>query len=306
MSHPPPAIDTVGVLAQLAPVVLLGVIYVRRALTLSAEGRPAPRWRQLSFCAGLVAIAATILALDHDAKSSLYWHTVQQLLIGEVASLLIVLGLTGPLIAPLLRIDLFARLRVITNPLIAFPLWAANLYLWHLPALYESALHNSGMQALQHLCLLAFGINMWMCLFGPLPTPQWFGDFAKLGYIVVVRLTGAVLANIFLWSSTVFYPYYIHPDLVRHMSPLVDQNIAGAIMLGVNSALTVGLFCWLFVHTLRESSEREELPQVASADGWALGDERAGRRITSGRAPRRPGRFQPSPETLTAQQQPPG
>ena len=42
---------------------------------------------------------------------------------------------------------------------------------------------------------LGFGINMWMCLFGPLPMPSWFGNLGKLLYIVAVRLTGAVLGQ---------------------------------------------------------------------------------------------------------------
>ena len=53
---------------------------------------------------------------------------------------------------------------------------------------------------------------MWMCLFGPLPKPRWFGNFAKLAYIVAVRLTGTVLGNVFLWSGKVFYPFYLTGD----------------------------------------------------------------------------------------------
>ena len=30
---------------------------------------------------------------------------------------------------------------------------------------------------------------MWMALLGPLPKPAWFGNAARLGYIVAVRLT---------------------------------------------------------------------------------------------------------------------
>ena len=137
-------------------------------------------------------------------------HMVEHLLLGDIASLLIVLGLTGPLIAPILRIRLFDRLRVLSHPLIAFPLWAIDLYVWHLPVLYQAALRHSGVHALEHAMFLGFGINMWMCLFGPLPMPSWFGNLGKLCYIVAVRLTGTVLGNIFLWSGTVFYPV-LHP-----------------------------------------------------------------------------------------------
>ena len=90
---------------------------------------------------------------------------------------------------------------------------------------------------------------------------------AKLGYIVAVRLTATVLGNVFLWSGTVFYPYYMHGDGIWKISPLADQNLAGAIMMIEESILTLGLFCWLFLRTARESEERQDLLEFAQAQG---------------------------------------
>jgi cytochrome c oxidase assembly factor CtaG len=208
---------------------------------------------------------------------------VEHLLIGDIAALLIVLGLTGPLIGPVLRIRFFDRLRVLANPLIAFPLWAVDLYVWHLPFFYEAALRHDAVHALQHAMFLGFGINMWMCLFGPLPMPSWFGNLAKLCYIVAVRLTGTVLGNIFLWSGAAFYPYYAHGESVWQVSPIADQNLAGAVMMIQESILTLGLFCWLFLRTASEVEERQDLLEFAAARGLPLSDERAKRAVSAGR-----------------------
>jgi len=54
-----------------------------------------------------------------------------------------VLGLTGPMIAPLLRIGLFARLRVFAHPLVALPVWAIDLYVWHIPCSTGRASHEA-------------------------------------------------------------------------------------------------------------------------------------------------------------------
>ena len=124
---------------------------------------------------------------------------------------------------------------------------------------------------------------MWMCLFGPLPMPSWFGNFAKLCYIVAVRLAGTLLGNIFLWSGTVFYPYYLHGDAVWHISPLADQNIAGAIMMVEESILTICLLCWLFLRTAKEGEERQDLLDFAHARGLELTEERATRAVSAGR-----------------------
>jgi putative membrane protein len=122
-----------------------------------------------------------------------------------------------------------------------------------------------------------------MCLVGPLPTPTWFGNLGRLLYIVAVRLAGAVLGNLFLWSGTVFYAFYLRGDAAHHISPLADQNIAGAIMMVEESFLTLGLFCWLFLRTAKEGEERQELLDFARSRGLELTEERAARAVAAGR-----------------------
>jgi putative membrane protein len=268
---------------QIGPLVLAALLYARRARTLASSGKPVPGWRQGCFYAGFIVIGAALTGLGPDSQELLYVHMIEHLMLGDIGALLIVLGLTGPLIAPILRIRLFDRLRVLAHPAIAFPLWALDLYIWHLPSLYEAALRNSGLHALEHAMFLGFGINMWMCLVGPLPMPGWFGNLGRLVYIVTVRLTGTVLGNIFLWSGTVFYPFYLHGDSAFHISPLADQNVAGAIMMVEESLLTLGLFCWLFLRAAKEGEERQDLLDWARANGLELSERRAARAVAAGR-----------------------
>jgi cytochrome c oxidase assembly factor CtaG len=269
---------------QLIPTALLGLLYAKRAHTLSTGPHRIPAWRQACFYTGLAAILIALLSpVGELSDELLYMHMVEHLLMGDIAALLIVLGLTGPLLAPVLRIRFFDRLRVLTHPLIAFPLWAIDMYVWHLPIFYEAALRHLAVHAIEHTMFIALGVNMWMCLFGPLPKPSWFGNLAKLGYIVAVRLTGTVLGNVFLWSGKVFYPFYLAGDAAHHISPLADQNLAGAVMMVEESFLTLGLFCWLFLRTAREIEERQELLDFAQAQGVQISDERAARAVTAGR-----------------------
>src|SRR6476646_10700010 len=153
---------------ELGPLALLGVLYARRARTLAAGGHRVPGWRKACFYAGILVVAAALSSLGGPSQEVLYAHMIEHLLLGDIGTLLIVLGLTGPLLAPILRIPLFDRLRVLSHPAIALPIWALDLYLWHLPVLYQAALRHPGVHALQHVMFLAAGINMWMCLFGPL------------------------------------------------------------------------------------------------------------------------------------------
>ncbi len=275
--------ETVTAAIQIGPLVAMGLLYARRAHTLALGGKPVPGWRQACFYAGFVTIAAALTSLGHGSQELLYLHMIEHLLLGDIAALLIVLGLTGPLIAPILRVRLFDRLRVLSHPAIAFPLWALDLYLWHLPVLYQAALRHAGIHALQHAMFLGLGVNMWICLLGPLPMPRWFGSLGRLVYIVVVRLTGTVLGNIFLWSGTVFYPFYLHGDASFHISPLADQNVAGAIMMVEESLLTLGLFCWLFLRAAREGEERQDLLDWVHANGLDVSERRVARAVAAGR-----------------------
>jgi putative membrane protein len=273
---------------QLVPMALLCLLYAGRVRTLarrssSGGGDPVSGWRQGCFYAGCLTVAAALIGMGKAGEELLFVHMSENLLIGDVAALLIVLGLTGPLLAPILEIGLFDRLRVLAHPLVALPLWAINLCLWHLPGPYQGALEHVGVHVLQHAMFLAFGINMWMCLFGPLPMPGWFGSLGKLLYIAAVGLTGAALGNIFLWSDAVFYPFYLEGDSIHHLSPLADQNLAGAVMVIETGLFTIGLFCWLFRRTAREAVERQELLEFARLHGLSLSDQRAARAVSAGR-----------------------
>ena len=249
--------------------------YAVRARTLARRGRPVPAWRIWCFGGGLAVLVLAISPPVLDlAGSRFVAHMAEHLLIADVAAVLLVLGVTGPLLAPLLRIRWVDRLRMLTHPVAAVSLWALNLYLWHLAFAYEGALRHDGVHALQHFLFLALGINLWMPLFGPFPKPAWFGTGAQLIYVVVVRFTGAVLANVFVWSGTVFYGWY---------GDLADQSAAGAVMMVEESVVTVALFGWLFAKWMREGGERQEILELADRRGIELDERRVARAVAAGR-----------------------
>jgi putative membrane protein len=276
----------VGLLQEISlPAVALcyAAAYVTRARTLASRGHPVPGWRIACFATGLaLCVVALSPPVDDVADELLVAHMAQHLLLADLAALALVLGLTGPLLAPVLRIRVFDRLRVLTHPVVAGSLWALDLYLWHSPFLYQAALRHDPVHALEHACFLGFGMLLWMPLFGPLPKPEWFGNLAKLVYIVVVRMTGTVLANVLLWDTVVLYPFYRGGHGISAAS---DQSAAGAVMMIEESLLTIALFGWLFVRAAREAEERQELLEFAAARGVELSERRATRAVSAGRGP---------------------
>jgi cytochrome c oxidase assembly factor CtaG len=272
-----------------APVLLIVVTlaYAKRVRTLAERGRPVSIWRQLSFGAGaFVLLAADLPPLGDVAEEVVVAHMVQHLLIGDLAGLLIALGLTGPILQPMLARRPFAWLRVFGNPLIALPVWALNLYVWHLSTLYDGVLDSGLLHFAQHACFFTFGLAMWLPLVGPLPRPAWFGDGAMLMYVVVVRLLEAVLANVLIWSGTVLYADYAPGEEKWDISPLADQGAAGNVMMIWTGFVTLGLFTWLFFRAANRSNEKQELLDLADAHGFDLDPSRAARAVEAGQGDR--------------------
>ena len=258
--------------------------YRARVRVLTTQRRAVPAWRQACFASGLIVLAVALSPpVDTLADQLLVAHMAEHLLIGDFAALLLVLGFTGPLLAPILRNRYLGWLRVLTHPVVAFTAWTVDFYVWHLPVMYQAALRHDIVHALQHACFLGFGMAMWMALLGPLPKPAWFTNGARLVYIIAVRLAGTVLANVLIFSGSIFYPIYRAGDAHWHIGQMADQISAAGVMMIEESLLTIGLFCWLFLKVARENEERQQLLDYAAAQGVELDERRAARAVAAGR-----------------------
>ena len=272
---------------QLAGLTLAATAYTLRMRTLADEGRPVPAWRVACFAAGIALIAIGLVSPLAHMGGELQWaHMAQHLVIGDIAAALIVGGLTGPLLQPVLAIRFFDRLRVLAHPLVALPLWVASLYIWHIPALYQATLTSEPVHALQHTCFIGFGILMWMPVFGPLPKPRWFGLGAKLVYVLAVRFAGTVLGNVFMWSNTAFYPDYAPGQADFGIDPIADQSTAGVLMTLEGGLITLGVLAWLFMKWAQQDTERQALVELADERGVELSEGRAERAVAAGEGAR--------------------
>ena len=247
--------------AQLLLIAAAAFLYYRRAHTLAVRGTPVPAWRRLVFALGLLLAFLAVASPIHELgeKEFFFVHMLQHILLGDLAPLCMVAGLTGPILRPVLAIPLFQRLRFLAHPLVAFPIWAVNLLLWHLPFAYQGALHHDAVHAVQHILFFTCGCLMWAPVVEVLPGPEWFGTGMKLGYIAAVRIVETILGNVFVWSGGVFYHYYQHPAERWGISAHADQGIAGGLMMIEGSIVTICALAWLFLRLGRESELHQQL-----------------------------------------------
>jgi putative membrane protein len=259
-------------------------LYLKRARTLSHEGRPVERWRIACFISGVVLLTGVQIGpLDDLADSVLVAHMAQHLILGDLATFLVVLGITGPVIAPLMHFRPTRPLRVLCSPIPALVLWAVDLYAWHTPFMYQAAINHDLVHAGEHLCFFWFGLLLWMALIGPLPKPQWFTvGWGRVLYVIGVRFVGAILANVLVWAQTVFYPVYRPTDAHRGLSALSDQNLAGGLMMVEEIILTTLILAWVFYKFAIQDEERQSLLDFADAHGVELTEDRAARAAAAG------------------------
>ncbi len=270
---------------QLLPLLVIALAYTRRSVRLAAQGRGVPLWRQACFAGGLAVIFIALVSPLNQVNEELFLaHMTQHLLLGDIAALLLVVGLTGPLLAPILRLRVARWLQFFAHPLVALPAWLINLYVWHLPVLYQATITSELAHAAQHACFIGFGMLVWMPLFGPLPMPEWFGYPAKFAYLLAFRFAGGVLGNVLIWSSSEIYPDYGETSIAFGIGGLQDQSIGGSLMMMESIVLTVVLMAWLGIEFAKRDEAAQELVDEAYVHGVELDPGKAKRAVAAGTA----------------------
>lgn len=243
---------------QMAPVLLALALYGLRARRLGAR---LPAWRAWCFAGGMLVLTLAVISpIDPVGERGLFSvHMLQHVLMGDIAALLIVLGVTGPVLRPALALRSVRRLRVLSHPFVALPLWTLSLLAWHVPALYEASLSNDVVHALEHISFVTFGCLMWSAVIEPLPGPEWFGTGWKIAYIGAVRVVQMILGNVLWFSGTVLYPTYRETAPAFGQTGLEDQVNAGTIMMVEGGLVTLAAALVLFFRLSREGELRQSL-----------------------------------------------
>jgi cytochrome c oxidase assembly factor CtaG len=271
--------------ALLLPLVL-GLAYFRRVAHLAQHGSAPTRLRQVSFAGGLLLlVVATVGPIDELGDDLVFGHMIQHTMLTDESGLLLALGLTGPVLRPILAAPGLRHLRTLIHPVVAIGLWIVVIYAWHVPALYQAAAEHTLLHLLEHATFVGAGLLMWLALLGPLPKPEWFGNVAKVGYIAVVYFSSMGLANILMWAGTVLYPIYAEGEKAHGIAPLTDQSLAGAILMIQGSVVMLAVFFWVLLQWARQDTERQELIDLAERLQVPLSEQRAARAAAAGRGP---------------------
>ncbi len=266
------AFDPVVVAGLLAT----GVVYLRGVRRVRRPDRKLAN-RTACFMGGLAVLWIALQSpIDVEADLRLSVHMVQHLLITMVAAPLLVLGAPVTLVLrastpafrrrwllPLLR---SRPVRLLTAPMLSWAQFALVLWVTHFSPLYEAAVRNDGVHALEHLLYLASGVLFWSPVAGIDPSPKRLPHPARLLYLFLAMPQASFLGLAMWGTSRVLYPTY--QAVLGPAAALDDQRLAGTIMgsagmLVMVPALGLVLLDWL----AREEREAARTDARLGAEG---------------------------------------
>lgn len=120
-------------------------------------------------------------------------------------------------------------------------LWAVVMASWHVPAAYDYTLDHQTVHDIEHATFALVGLLAWTQLIDPARHGR-LGVPHRLVYALALFGFGQVLADVLLLSFHPLYGSYAgQPARVDGISPLLDQRLAGAVMM-VEQAVTLGTY----------------------------------------------------------------
>lgn len=225
------------------------------------SGSSRPRLFSAALAALIVALVSPIDALGELLFSG---HMTQHLLLTLVAAPLLVLSDAGTIFLWALprggrrATGRFLRLpavrlgrRALSSPLNAWGLHTAALILWHVPALYELAIADARIHALEHWSFLTTAWLFWWPVLAP-RTRQRLGFGTAVVYLFTAATASAILGAMIAMSGEAWYAVHARWTPAWGLTPLEDQQLAGLIMWVPAAAVYLGALVPIVVRGLAE------------------------------------------------------
>jgi cytochrome c oxidase assembly factor CtaG len=185
----------------------------------------------------LTLVIALVSPLDALADDSFAWHMGQHLLLMTVAAPLLAASDAHLVLLRAFPIGVRRRIgRAIsaipgvrrgahsgTAAWLAFGLFSATVWLWHLPAAYDAALRDDNVHILEHLSFLATAVAFWRVV--GTSGGRRLGIGTGILMVTLVGLQGAMLAALITLAPRPLYAAY-----AGSADALADQVRAGVLM----------------------------------------------------------------------------
>jgi len=220
-----------------------------------------PQKQAIYFAAGVIsfylAVGSPLDALGENFLFSA--HMVQHNILMYVTPLLLLIGLPSWLVdGVFLRLGWLKHpIKLLVHPIIAGLSFTLVFSLWHIPYLYEWALHDKAVHIIEHLTMLFVSMQMWWCIVGPSQHIQPLRYGGQIIFVFLLMVGQTPLFAFLTFSTDVFYPTYAYAPRVIDLSPLQDQVLGGVVMKLANMFVSLAIMSVAFYKWAQESDRQD-------------------------------------------------
>lgn len=207
------------------------------------------------------ALTSPLDALGDDYLFSA--HMIQHMLITIVGPPLMLVGLPGWLVQPLLRNHAILQLaKWVTYPVVAFLLFNVDIWLWHAPPLYDATLVNDNIHILEHISFIVFALINWWPVFSPVEELPRLSIGGQVLYIFVSGMPMVLLGAGLTFTPPLYAPYIHQTIRAWGLSPTSDQQLGGLIMWVPGGLLYIVIMSILFIHWMQRQDAKQRAQEA--------------------------------------------
>lgn len=221
---------------------------------------PVTGLRRFSFIMGLMffyfAEGSPLKLLSHELFSI---HMLQMSILYIVMPPLLLLGIPGWFVRPLLKIKvILSLLNFFTKPLIILFLFNGLLSVYHVPVVFDMIMENHLYHNIAHTILLITALCMWWSVVCPVEEMDTVKPLHKLGYIFANGVLLTPACALIMFAESTIYSMYSQVSPFSMMAPLQDQQTGGVIMKITQEVVYITAIALVFSRWFRLQRAQDE------------------------------------------------
>jgi putative membrane protein len=204
-------------------------------------------------------------------------HMVQHLVFTTVSAPLMLMGLPPWLLRTLLVTPrrVYAVVRQLTRPVVALVIFNTFLVLTHWPAVVNETTHNELFHFGVHTIMFGTALILWLPMVNQLPELPRLTYPQRMVYLFLQSLVPTIPASFLTFSTGVVYKSYAHASTKLGISPVADQQVAGAVMKIGGGLILWGILGYTFFAWWAAEQRRDRMPDTLTWDDVARELERS-------------------------------
>jgi cytochrome c oxidase assembly factor CtaG len=226
--------------------------------------------RGIAFLCGINTLALALVSPLHHLGMDylLSAHMVQHMMVGDIAPLLLCLGVYGPMRffvvpRPILRWaggpGMRPVIRQLGRPQVVFWAWVTATAVWYVPSVYTTTLDNALLHYLMWSTIFITGVAVWSHILAMVPGMR-MTNAKRAGYAVGLLFAGMIVSEFLFLNDPLYQVYVDQPDRLFDLTPEADQ-IRASLLMTAEQMITLLMAATLIMwnHVDGAAADRAEL-----------------------------------------------